>query len=336
MDNVQILDTTWHDGVKSNLCHLSKEAFKTQVHPTLSCLFSLHMDVLAFPLPFSHTRTHTHTHTHTLCCFYRHRQLSSASSTHAFPTCCLTLKCLLLCLDFQDRSFFQRSAPLHPHLQELWIREHQGLLHRPEGRILRGTAFWKETIEPVWVYSTSSENIKYLTRYVMIYSLPCWCKVGLNLVVHLSFSLCAPQAHRHEVTICNYEASANPADHKVESIIPQTNFISWELQRVGKKRRAKVEEKERFLWCLLDRYQKVKDESNAANWQVDWPRPEAEHENLKSGELQRCLEDVVLFSIAIKGEGLMWAKSLIITAWNIRHSDIFCCYQFNLYTLILV
>lgn len=34
------------------------------------------------------------------------------------------------------------------------------------------------------------------------------------------------EAHRHEVTICNYEASANPADHKVESIIPQTNFIS--------------------------------------------------------------------------------------------------------------
>ncbi|XP_028453141.1 PITH domain-containing protein 1 isoform X2 [Perca flavescens] len=34
------------------------------------------------------------------------------------------------------------------------------------------------------------------------------------------------EAYRHEVTICNYEASANPADHKVESIIPQTNFIS--------------------------------------------------------------------------------------------------------------
>uniref|UniRef100_A0A4W5LWI8 PITH (C-terminal proteasome-interacting domain of thioredoxin-like) domain containing 1 n=1 Tax=Hucho hucho TaxID=62062 RepID=A0A4W5LWI8_9TELE len=34
------------------------------------------------------------------------------------------------------------------------------------------------------------------------------------------------QAHRHEVTICNYEASANPADCKVDSIIPQTNVIS--------------------------------------------------------------------------------------------------------------
>lgn len=34
------------------------------------------------------------------------------------------------------------------------------------------------------------------------------------------------QAHRHEVTICNYEASANPADHKLEQITPQTHFIS--------------------------------------------------------------------------------------------------------------
>ncbi|CAL8298774.1 unnamed protein product [Lota lota] len=34
------------------------------------------------------------------------------------------------------------------------------------------------------------------------------------------------EAYRHEVTICNYEATANPADHKVESFIPQTNFIS--------------------------------------------------------------------------------------------------------------
>lgn len=155
---------------------LSKEAFKTQVHPTLSCLFSLRMDVFAFPLPFTHTHTHTlwlmmnmmfdfsyssSQSVTTPSCFYRHRQFSSASSTHAFPTCCLTLKCLLLCHDFQDRSFFQRSAPLHPHLKELWIREHQGLLYRPEGRIFRGTV-WKETIEPVWVYSTSSESIKHL------------------------------------------------------------------------------------------------------------------------------------------------------------------------------
>ena len=51
--------------MKSDLCDLSKEAFKTQVHPTLSCLFSLHMDVFAFPLSFTHTHTHTHTYTHT-------------------------------------------------------------------------------------------------------------------------------------------------------------------------------------------------------------------------------------------------------------------------------
>ncbi|XP_026144406.1 PITH domain-containing protein 1 isoform X2 [Carassius auratus] len=34
------------------------------------------------------------------------------------------------------------------------------------------------------------------------------------------------EAYRHEVTICNYEAAANPADHKVETITPQTQFIS--------------------------------------------------------------------------------------------------------------
>ncbi|KAG9355606.1 hypothetical protein AGOR_G00037890 [Albula goreensis] len=34
------------------------------------------------------------------------------------------------------------------------------------------------------------------------------------------------EAHRHEVTICNYEAAANPADHKVDTITPQTHFIS--------------------------------------------------------------------------------------------------------------
>ncbi|XP_066494847.1 PITH domain-containing protein 1 [Tiliqua scincoides] len=34
------------------------------------------------------------------------------------------------------------------------------------------------------------------------------------------------EAHRHEVTICNYESSANPADHKIDQITPQTHFIS--------------------------------------------------------------------------------------------------------------
>nr|XP_015203929.1 PREDICTED: PITH domain-containing protein 1 [Lepisosteus oculatus] len=34
------------------------------------------------------------------------------------------------------------------------------------------------------------------------------------------------EAHRHEVTICTYEASANPADHRVDNITPQTHFIS--------------------------------------------------------------------------------------------------------------
>ncbi|XP_065786116.1 PITH domain-containing protein 1 isoform X2 [Muntiacus reevesi] len=34
------------------------------------------------------------------------------------------------------------------------------------------------------------------------------------------------ELRRHEVTICNYEASANPADHKVHQVTPQTHFIS--------------------------------------------------------------------------------------------------------------
>ncbi|KAM8976647.1 PITH domain-containing protein 1 [Pelodytes ibericus] len=34
------------------------------------------------------------------------------------------------------------------------------------------------------------------------------------------------EARRHEVTICNYESAANPADHKVSQITPQTHFIS--------------------------------------------------------------------------------------------------------------
>lgn len=42
---------------------------------------------------------------------------------------------------------------------------------------------------------------------------------GLNPLIFI-------QAHRHEVTICNYEASANPADHRLEQITPQTHFIS--------------------------------------------------------------------------------------------------------------
>lgn len=34
------------------------------------------------------------------------------------------------------------------------------------------------------------------------------------------------ELRRHEVTICNYEASANPADHRVHQVTPQTHFIS--------------------------------------------------------------------------------------------------------------
>ncbi|KAG8451635.1 hypothetical protein GDO86_003723 [Hymenochirus boettgeri] len=34
------------------------------------------------------------------------------------------------------------------------------------------------------------------------------------------------EAHRHEVTICNYEAAANPSDHQMSKLTPQTHFIS--------------------------------------------------------------------------------------------------------------
>ncbi|XP_061407282.1 PITH domain-containing protein 1 isoform X1 [Lethenteron reissneri] len=34
------------------------------------------------------------------------------------------------------------------------------------------------------------------------------------------------QAHQHKVTLCTYEASANPADHKVDLFSPQTHYIS--------------------------------------------------------------------------------------------------------------
>ncbi|XP_073521725.1 PITH domain-containing protein 1 [Phyllobates terribilis] len=34
------------------------------------------------------------------------------------------------------------------------------------------------------------------------------------------------EAHRHEVTICNYESAANPADHNIAHISPQSHFIS--------------------------------------------------------------------------------------------------------------
>jgi len=34
------------------------------------------------------------------------------------------------------------------------------------------------------------------------------------------------KAHRHEVTICTYEARPNPADHKVNNFNAAGNFIS--------------------------------------------------------------------------------------------------------------
>ncbi|XP_031450576.1 PITH domain-containing protein 1 [Phasianus colchicus] len=34
------------------------------------------------------------------------------------------------------------------------------------------------------------------------------------------------EAHRHKVTICNYEASPNPADHRLQQVTPQSHCIS--------------------------------------------------------------------------------------------------------------
>lgn len=54
---------------------------------------------------------------------------------------CHLISCLLCCLG-QDCAFFQCSPPFCAHLKELWSREHQGLLHRPAWRILRGQALF--------------------------------------------------------------------------------------------------------------------------------------------------------------------------------------------------
>ncbi|KAG7218648.1 hypothetical protein INR49_019965 [Caranx melampygus] len=59
------------------------------------------------------------------------------------------------------------------------------------------------------------------------------------------------EAHRHEVTICNYEAAANPADHKVESIIhKQTSFPESFRELRGREEETKEEEEEdeSFQW----------------------------------------------------------------------------------------
>ncbi|KAB0383872.1 hypothetical protein FD755_005789 [Muntiacus reevesi] len=49
-----------------------------------------------------------------------------------------------------------------------------------------------------------------------------------HLSIHISknFGADTTKVFYIEVTICNYEASANPADHKVHQVTPQTPFIS--------------------------------------------------------------------------------------------------------------
>lgn len=96
-----------------------------------------------------------------------------------------------------------------------------------------------------------------------------------------------------------------------------------------REREEKEEEEKRFQWHLLDSGQKVdvEDEFNAAYRQVGWAQPGLSTETWRA-ESFRCVwkcRVVALISMAIKSECLMWAKSLIINAWNIWHSDNFCC-----------
>lgn len=144
------MDALWHDAVKSNLCDQVKEAFKTQVEPTLWFFFlffsvghsCLHLYAcVSVSIIFTHTQ-HAITQGEHVQLLWSWRfsitvwlPFEYECISKLFPQ---TEVSLPLCHDFQDRSFFQCSAPLHPHLKELWSREHQGLLHRSEGRILRG------------------------------------------------------------------------------------------------------------------------------------------------------------------------------------------------------
>lgn len=160
---------------------------------------------------------------------------------HALPK--LKRRSLSSPLTPKDCTFFQRPTPVDPHLEELWRGEHQGLLHRFEGRVFWGNLRHlnpQNSDAPVllhqWIISILCK-----TRIFSYFS------QSLSTFFFLSLWF---QAHRHEVTICNYEASANPADHKVESIIPQTNFISWQPWRSGG-----VEEV--AGWRLPDRSRKI-------------------------------------------------------------------------------
>ncbi|GAB1289093.1 PITH domain-containing protein 1 [Apodemus speciosus] len=47
-----------------------------------------------------------------------------------------------------------------------------------------------------------------------------------DITGELEYATKISRLRRHEVTICNYEASANPADHRVHQVTPQTHFIS--------------------------------------------------------------------------------------------------------------
>ena len=66
--------------------------------------------------------------------------------------------------------------------------------------------------------------------YVYVYGTlqVCLCVACVRVCVCSS-----PQGHRHEVTITNYEAAPNPADHKTEQIQPVGSFVSWASHKVS-------------------------------------------------------------------------------------------------------
>lgn len=134
------------------------------------------------------------------------------------------------------------------------------------------------------------------------------------------------------MTICNYEAAANPADHKVESIIPQTNFISWKPRKVGRKRRRR----RGFSGVCLTGVIKSKmgltllRTGRLVELDWDWAQEIWRPESFRG--VWKC-QGVALLSMAIKSEVLLWAKRLETNAWNIWNSEKVCCFQFNLYTL---
>lgn len=111
--------------------------------------------------------------------------------------------------------------------------------------------------------------------------------------------------------ICNYEAAANPADHKVESIIPQTNLISWKPSPSKEEEEEERGEKERTQWRLFDKHQKVKEESSAVYRQIVWTPVRLstkKSEDHRPSEVIGSAKLLLSFLWGMKCEGFIWVK----------------------------